>query len=131
MRFAFGLSLATLLTLSSIACGSDDAATDAGGDATTDSSTDTGTGMDTSTPTDTGTPDAPPTDAPTDTAVVDAGPPGSAGCVDGAGLDEGEHTFMLEDRSRRYILRLPNGYTRDRAWPLVLALHGNGGSTSY
>jgi poly(3-hydroxybutyrate) depolymerase len=28
-------------------------------------------------------------------------------------------------------MRLPNGYSNDRPWPLVLALHGNGGSTSY
>ena len=58
-------------------------------------------------------------------------PPISAGCVDGAGLPEGESTFTLEGRDRRYILRLPAEYTRDRAWPLVLALHGNGGSASY
>lgn len=55
----------------------------------------------------------------------------SAGCVDGEGLAEGEHTFMLEGRQRRYIVRLPQGYTRERPWPLVLALHGNGGSASY
>jgi polyhydroxybutyrate depolymerase len=55
----------------------------------------------------------------------------SAGCVSGAGLSEGEHTFMLEGRARRYVLRLPQGYTRDRAWPVVFALHGNGGDTSY
>lgn len=60
-----------------------------------------------------------------------SGPRGSAGCVDGAGLPEGENTFMLEGRARRYIVRLPSGYSRERAWPLVLALHGNGGSTSY
>lgn len=55
----------------------------------------------------------------------------SAGCIDGAGLAEGEHTFMLEERERRYILRLPNGYDGSRAWPLVFALHGNGGSAGY
>jgi len=72
------------------------------------------------------------TDAgPSDAGPPDAGPVGSAGCVDGDGLAEGEHTFTLEGRDRRYILRLPIGYTRDRAWPLVLALHGNGGSASY
>lgn len=59
------------------------------------------------------------------------GPLTSPGCVDGQGLAEGEHTFTLEDRSRRYVLRLPVGYTKDKAWPLVLALHGNGGSVSY
>lgn len=67
-------------------------------------------------------------------AGSDAGPPApptSAGCVDGEGLTEGEHTFTLDGQDRRYVLRLPSGYTRERAWPLVLALHGNGGSTSY
>ena len=58
-------------------------------------------------------------------------PPTSQGCVDGQGLAEGEHSFMLEDRARRYVLRLPLGYTKDKSWPLVLALHGNGGSVSY
>lgn len=64
-------------------------------------------------------------------AGSDAGPPRSAGCVDGAGLAEGEHTFELEGRARRYVLRLPVGYTADRPWPLVLALHGNDGTTAY
>lgn len=59
------------------------------------------------------------------------GPTESAGCVDGLGLAEGEHTFMLDDYNRKYILRLPNGYSKDQPWPLVLALHGNGGNTSY
>ena len=55
----------------------------------------------------------------------------SVGCQAGAGLTEGEHTFDLDGRTRRYVLRLPQGYARDRAWPVVLALHGNGGSVSY
>ncbi len=56
---------------------------------------------------------------------------GSPGCVDGKGLVEGENTFMLENRSRNFILRLPEGYSKDRTWPVVLALHGNGGTSSY
>lgn len=60
-----------------------------------------------------------------------SGPNQSPGCADGAGQVEGQHTFMLDGYERRYVLRLPEGYTRDRAWPLVLALHGNGGDTSY
>lgn len=55
----------------------------------------------------------------------------SAGCATGSGLPEGENTFMLENRSRRFIVRLPANYTADTAWPLVLALHGNGGSAAY
>lgn len=74
--------------------------------------------LDTDTP-DTNVPDLPVT------------PVGSPGCIDGTGIAEGENTFMLEGRNRRYIMRLPNNYTRDKQWPLVLALHGNGGSTSY
>jgi poly(3-hydroxybutyrate) depolymerase len=61
----------------------------------------------------------------------DIGPTASDGCVDGSGIPEGENTFMLEGRSRRFIVRLPNGYSGERPWPLVLALHGNGGSASY
>lgn len=73
-------------------------------------------------------------DAQVDAGPADAGPPpppGSAGCRTGAGLAEGEHSFVLDGRARRYIVRLPRGYTRDRAWPWVLALHGNGGSAAY
>ncbi len=55
----------------------------------------------------------------------------SAGCRTGLGLTEGEHAFMFEGLPRRYMLRLPAGYTRDRAWSVVLALHGNGGSIAY
>lgn len=63
--------------------------------------------------------------------VVDPGPVTSPGCVDGMGLADGEHTFMLDGLSRRFILRLPQGYAKDQAWPVVLALHGNGGSADY
>jgi poly(3-hydroxybutyrate) depolymerase len=38
---------------------------------------------------------------------------------------------VLDGYDRRYILRLPQGYTSDQPWPLVFALHGNGGDTSY
>jgi poly(3-hydroxybutyrate) depolymerase len=118
-----------LLALS--ACGDDSTAGDGGDDGGIDAATDSSVTVDSSTPMDSGTTgDATSTDGAAD-AMMDAGPVGSAGCVDGAGLDEGEHTFMLEGMMRRYILRLPNGYTRERPWPLVLALHGNGGSTSY
>jgi len=62
---------------------------------------------------------------------LDMGPVGSLGCTSGSGLAEGEHTFVLEQLDRRYILRLPTGYTADRAWPLVLALHPNGSDAGY
>ncbi|MCA9624222.1 MAG: hypothetical protein KC731_34595 [Myxococcales bacterium] len=59
-----------------------------------------------------------------------SGPAVSDGCVTGSGLAEGEHSFMLEGLSRRYMLRLPVGYDNSKPWPLVLALHGNGGSVN-
>lgn len=54
----------------------------------------------------------------------------SPGCEGGVALPEGSRTFTLEGRERRYVLRLPAGYSGERAWPLVLALHGNGGSAT-
>jgi len=35
---------------------------------------------------------------------------------------------MVGGATRSYVVRLPAGYSRDRAWPLVLALHPNGNS---
>lgn len=58
-------------------------------------------------------------------------PSASPGCVDGEGIPEGESTFMLNAQSRRYIVHLPVGYTRDKKWPVVLALHPNGGDITY
>lgn len=76
-------------------------------------------------------PDAQQPDATHDVAP-DAGPSNhSDGCTTGTGLPEGENTFTLDGLDRRYILRLPQNYTTDRAWPLVFALHGNGGNPSY
>ncbi|MEO7094775.1 MAG: hypothetical protein ABI175_16070, partial [Polyangiales bacterium] len=66
-----------------------------------------------------------------DAPAVDAAERDSLGCRTGLGLAEGEHTFMHEGLSRRFMLRLPTSYTRDRPWPVVLALHGNGGSVAY
>ena len=61
----------------------------------------------------------------------DTGPIGSPGCMGGAGLEEGEHTFMLAGYDRRYVLRLPQNYDPSQPWPLIFALHGNGGTTDY
>lgn len=55
----------------------------------------------------------------------------SPGCKSGEGLADGEHTFMLDGYDRRYILRLPQNYSNAEPWPLIFALHGNGGDTSY
>ncbi|MCX4241412.1 hypothetical protein [Paraliomyxa miuraensis] len=58
-------------------------------------------------------------------------PVGSPGCMAMQSLEEGEHQFMLDGHDRRYILRLPQSYSADQPWPLVFALHGNGGSPDY
>lgn len=52
----------------------------------------------------------------------------SAGCQSGAGLPEGQATIAVGGANRTYILRLPAGYTKGRPWPLILALHPNGGA---
>lgn len=77
-------------------------------------------------------------DSEPETDVVDAqgvadttGPIESVGCTSGNGLAEGESTFQLEGLERRYVVRLPTDYgTSSKVWPLVLALHGNGGSVA-
>jgi poly(3-hydroxybutyrate) depolymerase len=38
---------------------------------------------------------------------------------------------MLDGYDRRYILRLPQNYSNAEPWPLIFALHGNGGDTTY
>lgn len=61
----------------------------------------------------------------------DAGPSHvSEGCSAMGTLEDGEHRFVLGGRDRRYVLRLPVGDVHARPWPLVLALHGNGGSAT-
>lgn len=118
--------LLLLALLFGLACGDDDASTDA---AVRDSAMPRpdANGLDASfdageeTETDAGAPDV----------GVDAGPIGSPGCVDGEGLATGERTFTLDGMERRYLLYVPSGYTRERSWPVVFALHGNGGSVSY
>jgi polyhydroxybutyrate depolymerase len=50
------------------------------------------------------------------------------GCAVPNGLPEGQATIAVGALNRTYILRLPAGYTHEKAWPLVLALHPNGGS---
>lgn len=69
-----------------------------------------------------------------DTAVdaqVDMPPAGSPGCGDPAGIPEGVNHFMLDGYMRTYVMRLPENYDPDKPWPVVFALHGNGGDTSY
>lgn len=117
-----------LALLFGLACGDDDAATDASVDRV-DSTTPRpdADGLDAFIPADAGDED----DAGAPDAGFDAGPLGSPGCVDGEMLETGEHTFTLDGMERRYLLYVPDGYAHDRSWPVVFALHGNGGSVSY
>lgn len=69
------------------------------------------------------TSDAPVIDAPTSMK--------SAGCLSGKDLTEGAATITVGGVSRKYTLRKPAGYTKDKAWPLVLALHPNGSNMGY
>jgi len=116
------LALAFAFLLS--ACGDDDGGTDATPDAFVPGG-DLGSGTD-----DAGGEESDAFVPPMDFGS-DAGPVGSIGCRSGDGLESGEHTFTLDDLERRYLLYLPTGYSADRAWPLIFALHGNGGSVSY
>lgn len=116
------------------ACGDDDSGMDpdsAVSDSSTEADTtvaeDSGPEEDARMQTDSG----PENDVGPDDVGVDAPPPGSPGCTGGDGLSEGEHTFMMDGYERRYIVRLPNGYSADRTWPLIFALHGNGGNPGY
>lgn len=68
-------------------------------------------------------------DASPDAPSPDAGPAPIV-CPELA-IEEGEHLFEIGGRERRYLLYLPDGYAPDRQWPLLFALHGNGGSADY
>ncbi|TNE91090.1 MAG: hypothetical protein EP330_06480 [Deltaproteobacteria bacterium] len=50
---------------------------------------------------------------------------GSPGCTATASLEEGEQTLLVDGLEREFIVRLPDGYSTERAWPLVFALHPN------
>ncbi len=56
---------------------------------------------------------------------------GSPGCGTAPTLVDGENTFSLDGYDRRYVLRLPENYDPDQEWPLIFALHGNGGNPGY
>lgn len=55
----------------------------------------------------------------------------SVGCTSGKELAEGAATITVGGVVRKYTLRKPVGYTKDKAWPLVLALHPNGSNMAY
>lgn len=70
-------------------------------------------------------------DAPAEAAVDAPSETKSVGCASGKELPEGAATFTVGGASRKYTLRKPTGYTRDKVWPLVLALHPNGSNMGY
>lgn len=55
----------------------------------------------------------------------------SEGCLGPERLADGEHTFELRGDIRRFVLRLPPEAKSSHPWPVVLALHANGGDASY
>src|SRR5690606_11390833 len=62
---------------------------------------------------------------------VPGAPQGSVGCTTGGGLSEGEINLSIDGRERRYVLHLPSGYSADRPWPVVFALHSNGSNIDF
>jgi polyhydroxybutyrate depolymerase len=86
------------------------------GTSTTGAVADSGTGLD---------PDT------SDSSETGTEPAGSPGCTAAESLADGEQTLMLDGYDRRYILRLPQGYSTEKPWPLIFALHGNGGDPGY
>lgn len=55
----------------------------------------------------------------------------SEGCLAASDLPEGEAKFTQGQFTRKYVIRKPAKYSKDKAWPVVLALHPNGGNTGY
>ncbi len=55
----------------------------------------------------------------------------SAGCKSEVQLPEGTQEFMQGTLKRKFIVHRPKDYSKDKAWPLVLALHPNGSNTSF
>lgn len=53
---------------------------------------------------------------------------GADGCAVGTDLAEGLAALEMAGVTRHFIVRLPDGYSKARRWPLVLALHPNGNS---
>ena len=64
-----------------------------------------------------------------ETGVV---PVGSPGCgSQPTTLVEGDNNLMVGDLNRHYVLRMPSNYDPETPWPLIFALHGNGGNPGY
>jgi polyhydroxybutyrate depolymerase len=96
-----------------------------------DSSMSTGPAPTSSTSTSTSADSESGVDPDSSSSTTEGEPVGSPGCTASESLAEGEHQFNLDGYDRRYILRLPQGYSSERPWPLIFALHGNGGNPGY
>ncbi|WP_374195827.1 hypothetical protein [Streptomyces sp. ISL-24] len=63
-----------------------------------------------------------------------AAPVGTAAATPGCGraptLTSGTHTIQSGGKSRSFILRIPDGYDRNRAYRLVFGFHWLGGSAT-
>ena len=55
----------------------------------------------------------------------------SEGCSGAMDLPEGEATFTQGTFTRKYVIRKPAKYSKNKAWPVVLALHPNGSNVGY
>ncbi|MCL6738259.1 alpha/beta hydrolase family esterase [Streptomyces neyagawaensis] len=55
---------------------------------------------------------------------------GSPGCGKAPGLASGTHTIQSSGKNRNFILRVPDGYDRNRAYRLVFGFHWLGGTSN-
>lgn len=68
---------------------------------------------------------------PTQAAPEDVGTAAaSAGCGKAPTLTSGNHTIQSSGKSRSYILRLPDGYDRNRQYRLIFGYHWWGGTAN-
>lgn len=116
-----------------LACGDDDGAEDmsAPSDAAQEQEVDTAVAMDAAESDAEDAAEGGGQDVAIDVALDTAMTIGSSGCLTGVPLDDGEHTVTIGERERRYMVRVPEGYSAERAWPVIFALHGNGGNPGY
>ncbi|GGT79778.1 hypothetical protein GCM10010226_67650 [Streptomyces phaeofaciens] len=65
------------------------------------------------------------------TAAASAGAAApSAGCGKAPALTSGPHTIQSGGKNRNFILRIPDGYDRNRAYRLVFGFHWLGGTST-
>ena len=64
--------------------------------------------------------------APADVGTAAASP----GCGKAPTLASGNHTIQSSGKSRNFILRLPDGYDRNRPYRLIFGYHWRGGTAN-